>query len=91
MKDKLRTVLRIAAHRGHRSLVVGAFGLGPTCRNPTREVARMWRKLLFEEEEFRGVFTDVVFAMDTSLVEVSEVDVFREELNPSKIFPTRYS
>ncbi|KAJ4291198.1 hypothetical protein N0V90_010396 [Kalmusia sp. IMI 367209] len=96
MKEKLRTVLRIASYCGHRNLVVGAFGLGPAFRNPAREVARMWRKLLFEEEEFRGVFTDVVFAIDSSMVgppskdEVSDANVFREELNPSTIFPTRY-
>lgn len=96
MKDKMRTVLRIAAYCGHRSLVIGAFGLGPIFRNPGREVAKMWRKLLYDDEEFRGVFTDVVFAIDSNMVGppakagVSDVDIFREELDPSTIFPTRY-
>jgi len=96
MKEKMRTVLRIASYCGHKSLVVGAFGLGPVFRNPAREVAKMWRKLLFEDEEFRGVFEDVVFALDSTVVGPakpgypSDADVFREELDPSTIFPTRY-
>lgn len=96
MKEKMRTVLRIASYCGHSNLVLGPFGLGPIFRNPTREVARMWRKLLFEEEEFRGVFTDVVFAIDSSMVSppakngMPDADVFREELDPSVVFPTQY-
>lgn len=96
MKEKMRTVLRVASYYGHRNLVLGAFGIGPIFRNPTREVARMWRKLLFEEEEFRGVFTDVVFAIDNSMVGpppkngATDAQVFKEELDPSAIFPTRY-
>lgn len=96
MKEKMRTVLRIAAYCEHKNLVIGAFGLGPIFRNPAREVAKMWRTLLYEEEEFRGVFTDVVFAIDSNMVGpaaktgVSDVDIFREELDPSTIFPTRY-
>ncbi|KAK7193014.1 hypothetical protein DPSP01_005223 [Paraphaeosphaeria sporulosa] len=96
MKEKMRTVLRIAAYCDHRNLVIGAFGLGPIFRNPAREVAKMWRHLLYEEEEFRGVFTDVVFAIDCSMVGppaktgVSDVDIFREEFDPSAIFPTQY-
>ncbi|KAF2252716.1 hypothetical protein BU26DRAFT_517291 [Trematosphaeria pertusa] len=96
MKEKMRTVLRLASYCGHRNLVVGAFGLGPIFRNPAREVARMWRGLLFEEEEFCGVFTDVVFAIDSGMVGppakggLSDADVFKEEFDPSTIFPTRY-
>jgi uncharacterized protein (TIGR02452 family) len=96
MMEKMRTVLRIASYCGHRNLVLGAFGLGPIFRNPAREVARMWRKLLFDEEEFRGVFTDIVFAIDSSMVGppsksgVSDADIFREELDPARIFPTKY-
>ncbi|KAF1984152.1 hypothetical protein K402DRAFT_151377 [Aulographum hederae CBS 113979] len=63
-KEKMRTILRIAAHCGHRELCLGAFGVGPVFRNPAREVARMWRELLFDEEEFRGVFSNVVFAVE---------------------------
>lgn len=96
MREKMRSVLRIASYCGHTSVCIGAFGVGPIFRNPVGEVAKMWRKLLFEEDEFRGVFTDIVFAIDHSLVGdttkggLSEADVFRNEFDPSAIFPTRY-
>ncbi|KAF2864642.1 hypothetical protein BDV95DRAFT_613392 [Massariosphaeria phaeospora] len=96
MREKMRAVLRITAYCGHTSVCIGAFGIGPIFRNPVTEVARMWRKLLFEEDEFRGVFTDVVFAIDSSMTgstakgALSDVDVFKNEFSASSIFPTRY-
>jgi uncharacterized protein (TIGR02452 family) len=96
MKEKMRAVLRIASYCGHRNLVLGAFGLGPIFRNPAAEVARMWRRLLFEEEEFHGAFQDVVFAIDSSMVGspskgcMSDVDIFRREFDPATIWPTRH-
>ncbi|KAF2176327.1 hypothetical protein K469DRAFT_682501 [Zopfia rhizophila CBS 207.26] len=96
MKEKMRTVLRIAAYCGHTAICLGAFGVGPIFRNPVVEVARMWRRLLFEEEEFHGAFTDVVFAVENSPAGnaarggLSDVDVFREEFAASTLFPTRY-
>ncbi|KAF2001120.1 hypothetical protein P154DRAFT_465008 [Amniculicola lignicola CBS 123094] len=94
MREKMRSVLRIAAYCGHTNICIGAFGVGPIFRNPVGEVAKMWRKLLFEEEEFHGVFTDVVFAIDSSVGStkggMSDIDVFREEFDPSSIFVTRY-
>ncbi|KAH7085504.1 hypothetical protein FB567DRAFT_459951 [Paraphoma chrysanthemicola] len=96
MKEKMRAVLRIASYCGHRNLVLGAFGLGPIFRNPASEVARMWRKLLFEEEEFHGAFQDVVFAIDSSMVGAppkgcaSDFEVFQREFDPQTLFPTKY-
>jgi uncharacterized protein (TIGR02452 family) len=96
MREKMRSVLRIASYCGHSNLCIGAFGVGPIFRNPVGEVAKMWRKLLFEEEEFRGVFTDVVFAIErnpgcsTAKGGLSDLEVFQEEFDPSAIFPTRY-
>ncbi|CAI6338848.1 unnamed protein product [Periconia digitata] len=92
MKEKMRTVLRIAAYCGHRNLVIGAFGLGPIFRNPPRKVAQMWKELIFDEHEFRGVFTDVVFAIESSMVapmkgDQSEANIFRDEFSPGRIFP----
>jgi hypothetical protein len=96
MREKMRAVLRIASYCGHRNLVLGAFGLGPIFRNPAGEVARMWRKLLFEDDEFNGVFQDVVFAIDPCMVGLppkgcaSDVDIFRREFDPSSIFPVKF-
>jgi uncharacterized protein (TIGR02452 family) len=94
MREKMRSVLRIASYCGHSNICIGAFGVGPIFRNPVGEVARMWRRLLFEEEEFGGVFTDVVFAIEntnsTTKAGMTDVDIFKAEFDPSTIFPTRY-
>jgi hypothetical protein len=93
MMEKMRTVLRLASYCGHRDLVLGAFGLGPIFRNPAKQVALMWRELLFRDPEFQGVFTDVVFAIDSSLVcppakgGTPDAQIFREVFDPSQIFP----
>ncbi|KAH6694216.1 hypothetical protein BKA61DRAFT_259536 [Leptodontidium sp. MPI-SDFR-AT-0119] len=64
MRDKIRTALRIAVYYRHINLVIGTFGLGPGFRNPTEEVALMWRDALLKDPEFVGHFRDVVFAFD---------------------------
>ena len=64
MREKIRTVLRMAVWWGYSDLALGAFGCGPHFRNPTREVATMWRDFLYFDEEFRGWFSNVVFAFD---------------------------
>lgn len=94
MREKMRSVLRIASYCGHSNICIGAFGVGPIFRNPVGEIAKMWRKLLFEEDEFCGVFTDVVFAIEnstgTSKGGMTDVDIFKTEFDPSTLFPTRY-
>ncbi len=95
MLEKMRTVLRIAAMFNHSSIVMGAFGVGHVFRNPPREVARMWKQLLFREEEFNGVFANIVFAIQTSQpgngrAGASEHEIFQEEFDPSKIFESKY-
>ncbi|TVY23700.1 hypothetical protein LHYA1_G007841 [Lachnellula hyalina] len=62
MRDKIRTVLRIAIYYGYCNLVIGTFGLGPGFRNPPEEVASMWRDAFLKDPEFRNHFQDVVFA-----------------------------
>jgi uncharacterized protein (TIGR02452 family) len=61
-KDKMRLILRVAASKGHRRLVLGALGCG-AFRNPTEEVATCWQEVL-QEAEFRGGWwEEVVFAV----------------------------
>jgi uncharacterized protein (TIGR02452 family) len=91
MAEKMKTILRIAAHCRHRNVCMGAFGTGPQFRNPTREVAEMWRDLLFEDPEFFGCFQSIVFAVDVaqagSLVnQRADVQTFEDVFNPEKIF-----
>jgi uncharacterized protein (TIGR02452 family) len=96
MKEKMRSVLRIASYCGHKRICIGAFGVGPVFRNPVAKVAEMWRTLLFDEAEFQGAFTDIVFAIDNSLSggtsrsNTSEIDVFRTVFDPSNIVRTNY-
>jgi uncharacterized protein (TIGR02452 family) len=95
MKDKIRAVLRIAAHNQFKELCLGAFGVGYQFRNPVVEVASMWKEILFTELEFQGVFKNIVFAIESSQTGnakggLSDYDVFKAEFDPSNVFHTAY-
>jgi uncharacterized protein (TIGR02452 family) len=79
MRDKLRSILRIAAANGHRDICLGSFGTGPVWRNPAKEVAELWKDLLFKDREFMGFFRNVIFAFtqDDSDMKAFEKIVFR--------------
>ena len=59
--ERMRAILRISARHGNDALVLSAFGCG-AFRNPPGHTARLFRQV-FEEPEFVGVFTLVVFAI----------------------------
>ncbi|KAF9887796.1 hypothetical protein FE257_009602 [Aspergillus nanangensis] len=61
MKEKMRTTLRIAALNKHRKLVLGALGCGAFA-NPKEEVANCWAEV-FQEQEFKGWWQSIVFAV----------------------------
>lgn len=62
MKEKMRVVLRIAAVKGHRVLVLGALGCGAFA-NPRGEVVECWTEV-FSESEFQGGWWEqIVFAV----------------------------
>ena len=61
MCDKIRTIYRIALLNGHDSLVPGAFGCGVFQLKPAL-VAGFFKQVL-DEDEFRGKFHTIVFAM----------------------------
>ena len=95
MKEKMRTVLRIAANWQHKDLCLGAFGAGPGFRNPVHQLASMWRELLFVESEFQGMFTNVVFAIEktsgaSGQSESSDFEIFQQEFDASNVFKTAY-
>jgi len=61
MRDKIRTIYRIALLNGHDSLVLGAFGCGAFKLKP--ELVSALFKETLEEKEFKGKFHTIVFAM----------------------------
>ena len=61
MRDKIRTIYRIALLNGHDSLVLGAFGCGVFKLKP--ELVSALFKETLEETEFKGKFDTIVFAL----------------------------
>lgn len=85
MKEKLRMIIRSAAHNGHRRLVLSAFGCG-CFENPATEVADCWAEV-FQEAEFRGGWWEsIVFAILDNTVAEGEIGdgnfgIFHRKLN----------
>ena len=61
LKEKIRTILRIGALKGHDSLVLGALGCGAFC-TPPAQMASLFHEVM-DEEEFQGRFKKIVFAI----------------------------
>jgi len=61
VRNKIRTIFRIAIDHEQTNLVLGALGCG-AFHNPPRHVAELFREVLFEEE-FDGAFERVCFAI----------------------------
>jgi len=61
MRNKIRTIYRIALLNGHDSVILGAFGCGVFNLRPEL-VADLFKQTL-EEVEFRSKFHSVVFAL----------------------------
>lgn len=61
IKEKMRTILRIAKINGHTKLVLGAFGCG-AYRNPAGQTAELFSKIL-GEDEFKNSFEEICFAI----------------------------
>lgn len=61
MKEKVRTIYRIAGQNGHDALVLGAWGCGAFRQDP-ETVSSLFDEVL-HEEEFNGRFHTVCFAI----------------------------
>ncbi|MCR4964744.1 MAG: TIGR02452 family protein [Bacteroidales bacterium] len=61
MRDKIRTLYRIALLNGHDSLVLGAFGCKSFHLKP--ELVSAYFKETLEEVEFKGKFHTIAFAL----------------------------
>lgn len=73
---RARTVLDVAAHRGHRVLVLGAWGCG-VFRNDPRTVAGAFAHWL-ADARFAGAFERVVFAVYDRSAKRKNFEAFRE-------------
>ena len=94
MMEKMRAVLRIAIKNNHPDICMGAFGVGYGFRNPAKQVAKMWREILFSEQEFDRAFSNIVFAIEstsgTSKDGTTDLDIFKQEFAPSNVSKTKY-
>ena len=61
LREKIRTLFRLAARNGQTRLVLGALGCG-VFKNPPRVVAQEMKEVLMSKE-FEGWFEEVVFAI----------------------------
>lgn len=64
-KEKMRMILRMAAHQGIEDICLSPFGCG-SYRNPVEEVCQIWWDLLRQESEFEGWFRNIFFAVADS-------------------------
>ena len=60
-RERIRTVLRVAAAEGRKNLVLSALGCG-AFKNPPRAVAVLFRDVL-REREFGGRFEGIWFSV----------------------------
>lgn len=82
-KAKMRLCLRMAARRGHRSLVLGALGCG-AFRNPPEEVANCWLEVL-KEDEFQGGWWDGIWFAIYDTKNEGNFEVFERVLSGQEI------
>lgn len=79
IKDKIRSLLRLAGRIGKRKLILGAWGCG-AFKNPPRQVAEIFKSVL-GETEFKGWFSDICFAIiDNPYYGDSNYTIFKEVL-----------
>lgn len=74
MTERLRKMLFLAAKKGYKNLVLGAWGCG-AFGNDTRKVAEYFYQLFFGADGFERFFENVVFAI---LGDEDKIEVFRE-------------
>lgn len=77
-KNKIRAILRCAVINHHDAIVLSAFGCGAFKNNP-EEVSNFFKDVL-QEEEFKGVFKHISFAITGK-----NFEVFNTVLNGLKI------
>jgi len=75
MKNKIRSMLRVAVHNGNDSLLLSAFGCGAFGNKP--EVVSRLYQLVLAEREFAGCFRKVVFGIINDRNGAGNLDAFK--------------
>ncbi|KAG5995804.1 hypothetical protein E4U52_007782 [Claviceps spartinae] len=73
MREKICEALRICLHNNYDRVVIGAFGLGETYRNPPQAVAEIWRDLLLFHPDLCGQIESVDFAFVDQMQSTTQV------------------
>lgn len=60
-RNKIRTIFRLGLHKGHDSLVLGAFGCG-AFKTPPYEMAQLFKEVM-NEDEFNDRYRLITFAI----------------------------
>jgi len=81
-KEKIKSLLRVAATEGKKNLVLSALGCG-AFRNPPQAVAHLFKEVL-QDGEFRGRFQGVWFSV-LDRRGSRNYDIFREVLDNTSI------
>ncbi len=81
LKQRIHRVLAIAQAYGHTDLVLGAWGCG-AFHNDVRRTALDFRDAL--ENDFRGVFSRVIFAITDWSPERKYLGPFHDVFTPGK-------
>lgn len=61
VKNKIRTILRIAILNGQQTLLLGALGCGAFA-NPPKHIAELFKEV-FDEQEFKHIFRRIFFVI----------------------------
>lgn len=74
MESRLIKMFVLAAKKGYRNLVLGAWGCG-AFGNDTERVARYFYKILYSEYDFKSLFETITFAI---LGDEQKISIFKE-------------
>lgn len=85
MKDRMRLALAIFAHKGDKSLILGAYGCG-VFRNDPVNVAGWWRDLL-EDEGVGHLFSVIRFAVLDTSKEAACIRAFEMRFEKNFLWP----
>ena len=77
MEERIRSVLAVARHHGHNSIVLGAWGCGVFGNDPA-DIAQWFADALQDDARFAGAFDKIVFAVLDFADSTPTFNAFRE-------------